>query len=220
MAVLFLITSCGKHFYQDPNFTNNTIGHRRIAILPAKVTFTGKIPNKMTDAQYQDLLVAESKIAQEGLANSLMMNNSKKQPLTVSIQNVTETNRLLTQNNINWENASSVELCKILGVDAVVKQELQKERFMSDYASYGISILSDVLNQLPVSILGVPTNSLPTSSSTYKLIDNIVITSKNSEDILWKSNFVQEANWNYPPEQIQKDIYRKVVSNFPYKYNK
>lgn len=216
ISVLFLNIACEKHFYQNPNFSSAIQGHKRIAILPAEITFTGKLP-RVTDEQYNQILIAESKIAQEGLANSLMMNSSEKEPLMVTIQNISETNRLLqNQNILEINQKSSAELCQILGVDAVVKQHLKKQRFMSDYTSYGIDVLSDILSQIPNTIGGIDVNS-PIPNATYEIEDEVVISSKTSDDVLWKSNFTQQANWSYSPEQIQRDIYRKIAKNFPYR---
>lgn len=168
--LLVATTSCSHKYYTSANFDEETRDHKKVAILPAEMIFTGNRPQNMTDADIAKTEELESKVFQQYLYNNILKYPKKgRYYTTVTFQSTTSTLQLLEKNNISvrdsW-NMTAEELKQILNVDAVVRMKVQKERYMSDLASLGISVGQKVLNTIggPAGI-SVPVSS---SSSTYQ----------------------------------------------------
>lgn len=220
LAFVLLLTtnSCRHKFYTAANFEEETRDHKKVAILPAEMIFTGTRPQNMTDADITKTEELESTVFQQYLYNNILKYSKKRKYYTyVTFQSTTNTLQLLEKNNVSVRESwrmTAEELKKMLNVDAVVRMKVQKERYMSDLASLGISVGQKVLNTIgnPVG-LGVPVSSRTNiiSSTCSILSDDIV---------LWNDAYTRATDYYTPGRQVIADITDNFGKRFPYKRKK
>lgn len=216
LLVFTVLLSCSRKTYVTSYFDQQTAHHKVIAVLPAQMVFTGVPPKNMTPENIKALEEQESKDFQVALYNSILQYaNSNRYFTRVNLQDFATTLRLLTENNITARDASNksdVELAKILGVDAVVRMRIQKKRYMSDVASYGVDIAKQigyetgVLKRVPIPVGLGKTNDI---YATCAVVSN--------GQTLWNNNYKSASNWNNPANEIIEGITDNFGRNFPYK---
>ena len=208
--VLAIITfSCSNKYYTAGNFSEKTKSHKVVAILPAEVTFTGKIPKNATPEDIAKSEEIESVNFQYALMNSILRHaNTRKYITTVNFQDVNTTQNILEENSISirdsWKKEDD-ELAKILGVDAVIRMQVRKVRYMSDEASYGVSVAKQVIYKTGVgSKVPVP-NSV---GKTYDIYASCNLLSDNQT--LWNDNYKRSTDYDVQPNVVvDKLVWRK-----------
>ncbi|MCP3910674.1 MAG: hypothetical protein GY713_06945, partial [Actinomycetia bacterium] len=150
LPLVLLTVACTAVDYQSPRFRDLTLGHRTVAVLPFEMVFQGKAPKGLTAAQIRSIEEGESMAFQTSLYFRLL-NRVGKGKIGVEIQPVEVTNRILADHRIgireSWE-MSTEALARTLGVDAVVRTRVEKTRYLSDLASYGIDVGSHVAAEI------------------------------------------------------------------------
>lgn len=219
-AVLLLVLSvqfCGGRIYTDPIFLEKTREHRIIAVLPFEMVFTGKKPKKLSVQQVRKIEEVESIAFQNSFYNSLLhQTNRPRNPVRIDIQSTRQTNRLLERHDIgireSWD-MESQELARILRVDAVVRTRIEKRRFMSGLASFGLEVGTDILNALladtPLMIF------LPTSTNRIKA--GCYVCSGSDGAVLWSLDIVDETDWRMSAEDIIDGVNYHFAKKFPYR---
>ena len=179
----------------------------------------------MTDADIAKQENAESILFQESLfSNILKKANTKKYYTNITLQPLEKTKQLLSQQNDtidyrNIDSKSDEELCKLLGVDAVVRLKVQKTRYMSGLVSFGADLLNDIL----MGTVGVfvPGTTTPVPNAPTKTDDIIVQCSIQSKgQVLWNDRYSEEANWKNNANTIVDNITNYFGRKFPYKKKK
>jgi hypothetical protein len=218
-ATAIITPSCSRrnHAYSSPSFFDlKTADHKMIAVVPAEIIFTGKQPKNLTSQQIDSIEVEESKSFQFSLQNSILRYaNGRNYYMWVGVQDINTTLSLLEQNKISIRDSwrmNDKELSKILNVDAIVRMQITKQRYMSDYASYGVGMAERVLWNAGVGgRLPLPNNAAKTND--IKVTCNIV-----SESVtLWNDYYKGSSNWNAPANVIIENITDNFGENFPYK---
>jgi hypothetical protein len=219
-AVLLLVLSvqfCGGRIYTDPIFMEKTREHRIIAVLPFEMVFTGKKPKKLSVQQVRKIEEVESIAFQNSFYNSLLHQTHRhRNPVRIDIQPTRQTNRILERHEIgireSWD-MESRELARILRVDAVVRTRIEKRRFMSGLASFGLEVGTDILNALladtPLMIF------LPTSTNRIKA--GCYVCSGSDGAVLWSLDVVDETDWRMSAEDIIDGVNFHFAKKFPYR---
>src|SRR5829696_329453 len=133
----FLITSCGSSkYYTTSLFEQQTANHKVVAVLPAEMVFTGKLPKDLSPEDISSIEETESRSFQHALYNSILrFANNRNYYTRVNLQDLSTTQKLLEEAGISirdtWKQDDKT-LAKILGVDAVVRMRIEKKRYMSD----------------------------------------------------------------------------------------
>ena len=139
----FFISSCSHKNYVS-YFDQQTANHKIVAVLPAEMVFTGKQPENLTPEDIKRIEETESKNFQYALYNSIMRHaNSNKYYTRINLQDLVVTQKLLDDHGLSYKDTwkkDDKELASLLGVDAVVRMHIREQRYMSDQASYGISV--------------------------------------------------------------------------------
>lgn len=236
ILALTAFVSC-NNAYLAHDFEARTANHRVVAVLPVNVVYTGNLPKDMTAQTKKEVEAAESKLFQKEMYNDILRKQSKG--YRVDFQPVESTNELLAKNNISAEESftkSPTDLAKILGVDAVVRTSIRKQRFMSDFASYGIELGSNVLdlllNQSDLKI-PLPNNNEakvgetvpdPTTSGnpmlrgkTYAISSDAQLLDGKSGVSLWNNAIRGEADWQWTDKQLVDYLTNRHGRRFPYK---
>ena len=209
-------SSCAHKYYVSPSFEQQTRGHRTIAVLPAEMVFTGNLPKNASKEDIAAIEEKESTLFQQSLYKGILQYaNTKKHEITVDVQDISTTQRLMEDHNISirdsWK-ADDRELAKILGVDAVVRMRIQKKRYMSDLASMGVGVAQQIISAIGTNN-NVGTPFIPNKTNDIFASCNVVSNSKT----LWNDNYEGSADWNTPSDAIIDNITEKFGKHFPYK---
>jgi hypothetical protein len=213
--ILFLF-SCSNKYYTASNFEEKTEKHKVVAILPAEVTLSGKLPKNLSPEDIAKAEERESIDFQYALMNSILNHaNTKKYITTVNFQDINTTQKILEQNNISvrdsWKK-NDEELAKLLGVDAVIRMNIRKQRYMSDEASYGVGVAKQVIYKIGVG------SKVPVPSSVGKTYDIYATCNLLSENqTLWNDNYKRSTDYDTAPNVIVEWITDDFGTNFPYK---
>lgn len=222
-TVLFILISMScsrKPYYTSNNFDQLTAKHRRIAILPAEVVLTGKKPEKMSDSAVAALEASESRSFQVSLYNNILQYaNQGKYHMRVEVQAISKTQSELDKHGISYKDIYTMDdttLCRLLGVDAVVRMQIQKTRYMNDMVSYGSQVFNDVVFRNIGGIIpgtGTPLPSAPTKTNDIYARCTV----QNDGIVLWNDRYTGSADWSRPANQIIAQITVKFAQHFPYR---
>lgn len=216
---LLIFGSC-KNYFIAHNFEQKTANHRTIAILPLEMIFTGNTPKNLTAADIAKIEEGESKAFMISLYNEILRSTrGGNKPLRVDIQNYVNTLSILEAEGIDirqsWK-ISPTQLATVLGVDAVVQGSITKKRYMSDLASFGVDLGTQILDALSGGVFnstGLPNQATRTNDirASYSLIG------AGDGTTLFSQAFDYEADWNNTSEDIIMFINRRFSRNFPYR---
>lgn len=214
ITIIILLSSCGAQRYTASNFEAATDNHELVAIMPVQMVFTGRQPKKLTEADIQAIEEAESEAFQVSLYNAIL---SKASKMPVQFQSLNETNRILADNNISIRESwtyNDTELAKMLGVDAIVRMRVEKQRYMSDLAAFGVDMAQQLLFVLNQGGLWAPLPRQLNNTEEIRAKTSLI----NGEDaqVLWNIAVQRAADWDRPDEFIINRITRKSARNFPY----
>jgi hypothetical protein len=217
LLIVFIISiSCSHKYYTPTFFDQQTANHKIIAVLPSEIVFTGKQPKDLAAEQIAKMEEEESRAFQLALySNILRYANTSRTYMFVGVQDVTKTMNTLDENNItvreSWK-MDDKKLASLLGVDAIVRMQITQKRYMSDYASYGVTIGRSVINQTRLG------GRLPIPSSLGKTEDIYAYCSVVSNSMtLWNNSYKSAADWDNPSNVIIENITDNFGRNFPYK---
>ena len=217
-ALFLFLASCSHKNYVS-YFDQQTANHRIVAVLPAEMIFTGKQPESLTPADISRIEESESKNFQYALYNSILRHaNSGKYFMRINLQDLVTTQKILDEHNISshdvWKKDDK-ELTTMLGVDAVVRMTIREQRYMSDAASYGISVGRDIIyntglgSKLPVPYIPNKTNDIYASCDI--VCNNMT---------LWNDNYKSSSDWNSPSNVVIENLTDNFGRHFPYKQRK
>lgn len=212
-TVAFL-SSCHR-YYTSVSFAEKTARHKTIAILPPQLLFTGALPKDISLADIKEQEEVESRVIQEALYNNILKRaNANKMEMYVNVQPYSNTLATLQNFNISVRDSwtkTDKEIASILGVDAVVRTSIQKDRYMSDVASAGIIVGKKVLEAVFTKPVSVPTVSNKTNDikATCSIISN--------GEVLWNDSYTEETNYNYSANEAVQHITDTFAKRFPYK---
>ncbi len=221
IPLVLLSVACTAVDYESPRFRDLTLGHRTVAVLPFEMVFQGKAPAELTAAQIRAIEEGESLAFQTSLYFRLL-NRVGKGKIGVEIQPVELTNRLLADHRISiresWEMPTEA-LARTLGVDAVVRTRVEKTRYLSDLASYGIDLGSHVLAE----IIHHNTDGdvhLPIPyglSKTHDIFADGALLSGRDGGLLWRVAVYRETDWTRPANDVIEGLTKKLAKKFPYR---
>lgn len=213
-----------KSYYVSSSFDAKTSSHRVVAVLPVQMVFTGRQPKDITAEQIAEIEEAESRAFQISLHNEILASTrGGRKPFRVDFQSFTKTNAILEENGItireSWDMMPE-ELAAKLGVDAVVRSSVEKERYMSDLASYGIEVAVEIVHILTE---GAVWGILPGTGRIQKTHDiraNCQLNNGADGVVLWSDAYYASTDWSLPTEHIINGINQRFGKHFPYRLRK
>lgn len=221
LCVLFIgLFACSRKTYVSSPQEQEMARHKLVAILPPEMIYSGKQPKDLTAEDIYKIEESESLAFQQALLNGILKYaNSRKYFTFVDFQDISSTENMLAAHEIGirdaWKKTDS-ELRQILGVDAVVRMRINKKRFMSDLASYGIDLAKQIgyeygAGMIPGTRIGIPN----ISSKTNEISASCSVLSDGRT--LWNDYYKANSNWNMPAEKIIESITDNFGRHFPYK---
>ncbi len=216
LAAFTILGSCAHKYYTAADFEEQTLEHKKVAVVPAEMIFTGTQPKNYSAEDIAKMEESESLSFQHSLYNNILRYaNTNKYQTTVNFQDIGTTQKLLEQQQISARDSwklTDKELSEKLGVDAVVRMRIRKQRYMSDAASYGIDVARQVIyntgigNKIPVPAVRNKTNDIVTSCSLV-----------SDGQTLWNDSYTRTSDWNSPANDIIESITANFGKHFPYK---
>ncbi len=220
LLLTVLAASCVAVRYESPRFTDEARAHREVAVLPFQMILVGKLPARLTPADVAFIEEQESLAFQNAFYYALLDRSDvrKKRRIRVRIQPVETTNRILAENGIgireSWSLPADVA-AEMLGVDAVVRTTVEKARYLSDAASFGIDVGSHVFNEATEGKLAWLTP--PGLRKTHDIFADASLLDGTDGDLLWKIAVHRATDWHRPANDVIVGLTRKLAKKIPYR---
>ena len=224
LVLLLISAACTTVDYQAPDLGARTADHRTVAVLPFEMVFTGKAPPGLEGEQILAIEEAESLAFQTSLYHRLLNQSSahRDRPITIRIQPVEETRRLLAEEGIGIRESwwmPPEELAAVLGVDAVIRTRVEKTRYMSDLASYGVEVgthvAHHVVHEATDGEIYVP---IPWGlAKTHDIFADGSLLAGDDGDLLWKVAVHRATDWRRPANDVIEGLTKKLAKKFPYR---
>ena len=198
----FLLAGCAPTIYKAQDFDSITATHKIVAILPVDVNIQLR-PNELKKTSEQQLTEMERKTGMtiQDKMYSWFLKRSVKFKYTVRFQDISRTNALLLQNNINYNELRAKtrdELARLLGVDAVICTRMTMNKPMSEGAALAIGIL------------------VGTWGSTNDVLTNITINEAQKGELVWRYDYSASGSVGSDPDRLVDVLMRNASKKFPY----
>lgn len=222
-CTLLLLTSCNRHFkdgvFKSHDFEQKTQDHKTVAILPFKMIYTGKTDEQLSKEDVLWQSERESEAFQLSYYKSVLQStgSDKAHRLRVNIQSINTTMALLDENNISipdsW-NASAPNLAKILGVDAVVRGTITKEKLLDNMTAAGMQAGYQILDRVARQAAGY----VPRLSTTARKVHaTYTIDDAEAGALLWSVSYDRNVDWKSRSNDIIRSVNDHAAHFFPYR---
>ena len=212
--LMIIIASSCRSSYVAEDFQEISKAHQTIAVLPFHIINNRPFPRGITQSEQQQIQEGESTVFQVSLIRQLLKKDSqrKSKQMQVRILSAQETNSLLRKNGISLLEVHKMKpqkLAKVIGVDAVVTNTLQKNWFVTDFKAFNVRVSNDI-------VIGGNFPIRPRfSSRTYSLVSDIV-DGDNGEIISSLSAESHRLKLRKRKQSFVQIVNRKISRNFPY----
>lgn len=200
--ICFTMVSCGPQIYKAPSFSDVSAKHQVVAILPFDVTIESRrLPKGVTAEMVQDQQ-RDYGYGIQGDVYGYLLREMSKDRYTVKFQDVSKTNALLSDAGISSEAlrfTSKEELCRLLGVDAVVSGQAIMSKPMSDGAAIAVGLLVGAWGS---------TNAVNTT---------ITIHEGHAGELMWKYDYVASGSVGSSRQALTNALMRNSSKKFPYR---
>ena len=198
-SVLYAQFEGSKQTFTSPKLKEEIEKHKTVAILPFEAAITYKRPPKNYDSsanKNEELNIAKN--LQQSMYTYLLRKNDK---YSVTFQDVDRTNALLKSKGIfdKLDELTQDSICKMLGVDAVVKCRYSYEKTASEAGAIAKTIL--------LGGMGSKTGSGALTMQIYNGKDG---------DLLWRFYKAMDDNLMSSTDVLMERMMKKVSRNFPY----
>jgi hypothetical protein len=171
-----------------------------VAVLPMHVTITPPRRSEY-DVELLDRLAEDEGYAMQSELYSRFLRQVSRDNYTVGIQDVYETNRLLTQAGVSYQTMSEhsiVELSELLGVDAVIAGHIRRQQPVGQGAAVALAMFG----------IGANTNEV-----------TVDLTIHDSQDgtLMWRYNHEVAGDLGSSPERLAETLMRKISRRIPYR---
>ena len=188
-----------KQVFTSPKLQTEIFKHKKVAILPFTATISYKrLPKNFDQTANENDQKNMAAEMQQGMYTYLLR---KAENYTVNFQDVERTNALLKQKGLydRLNEITQDSICKVLGVDAVVKCSFAYARTSSEGGAIAKAVL-----------LG------PAFSKTGSGTLTMQIYNGSDGELLWR--FYKEMNESITSSsnEVMERMMRKVSRNFPY----
>ena len=151
LLVVLIGSGCATTELPNPRFADPAQTHRTIAVLPFEMVFQGRAPRGMDAQQILTLETRESLAFQTSFHERLHRpDGSRRLDGRAATHRGTPTVGSRITGSLpgdSWEIASE-DLAAILGVEAVIRIRIEKTRYLSDGASFGIDVGTFLLAEI------------------------------------------------------------------------
>ena len=138
---IYLGVSAQKNIYESDKFDELSSDHQNLAIIPFLTNL--ELEDDISSAELKDLEQKEGHAVQDAL-ETYFSKRKKKKKFSVEFQNIKNTNAILKQNGISYDNIdvySVKQLAQILGVDGIISGTLDLNVLLSKGVPTEFSLL-------------------------------------------------------------------------------
>lgn len=194
-----------KNIYLSSSFDGLSSDHQILAILPF---FTNlELGEEITPSEISRLEQQEGYAVQDAL-ETYFGRGKKKKKFTVSFQNSEDTNALLAQNEISFQNIDRFtirELSELLGVDGIVSGNLDVNILLSNGVPTEMSFLDYILGDADYGRIGIKISDGDSGKLLWKYEQEINRKSgKNTDDLIDKMMKKAARKFPYDKESLTK----------------
>lgn len=197
-TVLFILSGC-EPVYKAANFREVANGHKIVAVLPPNVIIEIKNSSEKDKIDKQESL--ESERFQNALVDYITLHYNNKD-IFVNAQSVSETNRILSENNITTLTGRNYQdLAALLNVDAVVVSRISLANPLTNSEAFFTGLLAG-----PIGV-----------HSKISTVD-LSLTDKNTGKMFWNYNWETGGTF-ISSEKLTNSLMKSAAYKFPYKTN-
>lgn len=201
LVLLFSASGCALRDYLTQKTERVSLQHKTVAILPFDATIEVKhVPQGNTRQILLDQQKRTGYDVQTGVYYYLLKEKTRKKH-TVNFQPIHQTNTMLAEAGVAYETLqmmSREEICRILGVEAVVGGKVVTSRPMSVGAAAAVGML--------VGIWG-PTNRARTT---------VTVHDKQESKLLWRYDFEYYGSVGSTTASLTNALMKTISKTFPY----
>jgi len=220
--IVITLASCSRNRYLTADYEQYVDSHNTIAVLPYDITLIGREVAKKSEDEIHEIKTVESMIFQQSLyAHVLKRTGRRTKDITVSVQDINKTNRMLKDAGIDLVKIGEYtpkQLGTILGVDGVISTRLVKEMFLSREEAALVTVATDVLggiiNERAPSTRLVNKRKLARQSEV-DIACTIVDT--DSESPIWLYNTECDIAWDTDADDAVEAVNGRIARKFPYR---
>ncbi|MEQ5789509.1 hypothetical protein J4E06_00500 [Muricauda sp. NFXS6] len=191
-----------KNIYESIRFDEYTEDHEVLAIVPFIAHLELK---KAVDRDELSILAEKEGYAVQNALETYFSKRKKRKKFNVDFQNIMNTNAILAQNNINYENIDTYttqELCEILDVDGIISGNLNLNILLSKGVPTDFSILDYFSGNANYGRIGVKISDGETGKLLWKYENEISKkTGKNTMELIDKMMKTATRKFPYDREK-------------------
>ena len=191
-----------KNIYESIRFDEYTEDHEILAIVPFIANLELK---KAVDQDELDVLAQKEGYAVQNALETYFSRRKKRKKFNVDFQNIANTNAILAQNNITYDNIDTYttkELCKILEVDGIISGNLNLNILLSEGVPTDFSILDYFSGNANYGRIGVKISDGKTGKLLWKYENEISKkTGKNTNELIDKMMKTASRKFPYDKEK-------------------
>lgn len=207
--ILFFTVSLAmaqKNIYENINFDELTEDHRVLAIIP----FIAHLELKeAVDHNELKTLAQREGYAVQNALETYFSKRKKRKKFNVDFQNVANTNAILVQNGIDYNNLdihTTQELCDILKVDGIISGNLNLNILLSEGVPTNFSLLDYFSGDANYGRIGVKISDGETGKLLWKYENEITKkTGKNTTELIDKMMKTASRKFPYDKEKKRKN---------------
>lgn len=201
-------TSAQKNIYESSRFDELTESHEVLAILPFLTQL--ELEQKVSSTEVRKLAKKEGYAVQDAL-ETYFSKRKKRKKFNVEFQNIEDTNAILAQNNITYENIdvyTTKELSKILKVDGIISGNLDLNILLSKGVDTEFSLLDYFGGNSNYGRIGLKISDSNTGKLLWKYEKEITKkTGKNTSELI--DRMMKLAAKKFPYDKEKKRRKRK-----------
>tara|TARA_R110002012_G_scaffold322105_1_gene555808 strand:- start:11653 stop:12300 length:648 start_codon:yes stop_codon:yes gene_type:complete len=196
-----------KDIYESPRFDELSKNHKELAILP----FFTHLELKETLSKVEKKALEEKEgYAVQNALEIYFLQPKKKKKFTVDFQNTKNTNAILAQNNITYDNIdiySIKDLCKLLNVDGIISGNTDLNILLSDGIPTEFSFVDYILGDANYGRIGIKISDGDTGKLLWRYEKKITKKSgKNTQDLIDVMMKQATKKFPYDRERVRKGI--------------
>lgn len=231
-VLIIFFVACKTSHREHAGFKHATKNHKTLAVLPVELFMEGKQPKRLKKEQLETLQIAQGLALQQILQKEILDKIQHQKRPAVSIVDADKVNRKIIESGISYASISSTDvevLAKTINVDAVIQTKIISTRYLSNVASYGIDLGTDILevlkkfysikNVVTAPILNkveIPDDENQNLTRTNHIIVSIKIIDAKDGSVLWNEIKDFNTNWNHSFDDGMKKAIHDAIANLPY----
>ena len=204
--MLFLtvaLVSAQKNIYENRKFDELTEDHQVLAIMP----FIAHLELKeVVDRNELKVLAEREGYAVQNALETYFSKRKERKKFNVDFQNILNTNAILAQNGIDYDNIdihTTQELCKILDVDGIISGNLNLNILLSEGVPTDFNLLDYFSGDANYGRIGVKISDGETGKLLWKYENEISKkTGKNTTELIDK--MMKTASRKFPYDKEKK----------------